>query len=537
MKLQVVLVSIILLALALLLFPSEVRAHEPHVCPDDFPESPELSGHIRQEQIVSGKLTFGEMFDAGRLLFESVFNICDGQGRPGTTGSGEGRLPGQPTFIRTSAPDSSSCAGCHSQPRSGGSGGFVANVFVLAQAIDPVTDSVSPALSNERNTLGMFGAGPIEMLGREMTAELQSILEAALNKAVGSGQLIIKSLDTKGVHFGEIYVYPNGFVDTRAVKGIDPDLIIKPFHQAGVVRSIREFTDNAMNHHHGMQAEERFDLNPDKGPDFDRDAISHELTIGDITAITIFQAGLGTPGRVLPTDNATRTLVEEGEMLFDQVGCTSCHVPEFILKSRFYIEPNPLNPPGTFNEMEQSFSFDMTRDGEKPRLEKAFDGGAVLRPYTDLKRHNLCDSPDHPDPIRFFCNEQLAQGRPDQDDKPGEEYFLTRKLWDVGSSAPYGHRGDLTTITEAILAHGGEARGQRDAFVALSQIEQKAIVEFLKTLQILPSGSPRVVTDSYHGVQDTLIPGSSLLAFGFLTARLFLLYKPLFGWFRKQIPI
>ena len=33
--------------------------------------------------------------------------------------------------------------------------------------------------------------------------------------------------------------------------------------------------------------------------------------------------------------------------------------------------------------------------------------------------------------------------------RPTEE-FLTRKLWDVGSSDPYGHRGDLTTMTEAI---------------------------------------------------------------------------------------
>jgi hypothetical protein len=40
----------------------------------------------------------------------------------------------------------------------------VANVFVLAQAKDPVTFSVGPEDSNERNTLGMFGSGAIEML-------------------------------------------------------------------------------------------------------------------------------------------------------------------------------------------------------------------------------------------------------------------------------------------------------------------------------------------------------------------------------------
>ena len=157
--------------------------------------------------------------------------------------------------------------------------------------------------------------------------------------------------------------------------------------------------------------------------------------------------------------------------MFEAVGCTECHIPEMSLESRQFVEPNPLNPPGTFNDVTQSFVFDMTMQGEGRRLERAAGGGAVVRAYTDLKRHNLCDLPDDPDPIQHFCNEQLVQGRPDQDGRPGTEFFLTRKLWDVGSSAPYGHRGDLTTIAEAILAHGGEARVARDTFDALPFVD------------------------------------------------------------------
>ena len=91
--------------------------------------------------------------------------------------------------------------------------------------------------------------------------------------------------------------------------------MIKPFHQAGVVVSVREFTVNAFNHHHGMQAEERFDLNPAKGfdQDFDEDGVERELTVGDITAATIFQAALGVPGQVLPRRPAERRSVREGE--------------------------------------------------------------------------------------------------------------------------------------------------------------------------------------------------------------------------------
>jgi cytochrome c peroxidase len=140
----------------------------------------------------------------------------------------------------------------------------------------------------------------------------------------------------------------------------------------------------------------------------------------------------------------------------------------------------------------------MTRDGPSPRLERTSSGGAIVRAYTDLKRHNLND-----DRYRHFANERLPQGKLNgfaQEDeftipcppRPLEE-FLTRKLWDVGNTMPYGHRGDLTTIEEAIHFHGGEARSSRDAFFTLPEADQDAVLEFLLTLQILPDGSPRVV--------------------------------------------
>lgn len=482
----------ILLGLGILLLsaPLQALAHTPHVCPDDYPDAPMLSGHLNQEDIANGKMTFDEIFAAGKLLFDVNFNMCDGQGRPATTGGGDKREPDEPAFSRISAPDANSCFGCHNQPRSGGGGDIVANVFVLAQNFDPVVHTDDPQFSNFRNTLGMFGSGPIEMLAREMTADLLALKEAAVQEAAETGEPVTISLDTKGINFGTLTVNPDGSFDLTNLQGVDPDLIVKPFHQAGRVISLREFTNNAMNHHHGMQSEERFDLNPDKGVDFDEDGISHELSIGDITAATIYQAALGVPGQVLPDDPEGRAIVAQGEELFDAVGCTGCHIPELKLNSRMFVEPNPYNPPGNWSDASLAYSYDMTTTGEGPYLER--DGeGAIVRAYTDLKRHNLCD-----EEITHYCNEILTQGRFDQGGQSGAYYFLTRKLWDVGNSAPYGHVGDLTTITQAILMHGGEGRESRDAFVALTTAEQEAIVRFLKTLQILPAGSDRVITES-----------------------------------------
>jgi hypothetical protein len=231
-------------------------------CPLDIPDRPALPEHIEQDDINDGTLSFDEVFEQGRQLFVTAFNRCDGQGRPSTTGTGNHREPDEPTFSRISAPDSNSCAGCHNQPRNGGAGDFVANVFVLGQGADPVLESTSSEFSNNRNTLGMFGAGPIEMLAREMTVTLHQLRSEALENARATRRSVTISLDTKGINFGSLTAFPDGTLDTSDVKGVDADLIIRPFHQAGVVVSLREFTVNAMNHHHGIQAEERFDLNP-----------------------------------------------------------------------------------------------------------------------------------------------------------------------------------------------------------------------------------------------------------------------------------
>jgi hypothetical protein len=471
---------VISVGLASMGLPLCLTAHEPHTCPPGLSDEPALAGHVEQADILKGRFSFDQLMEAGKRLFLTSFNVCDGQSRRASTGTGEKRIPDQPAFSRTSGPDAGSCVACHVQPRIGGSGDFVANVFVLAQAADPVAASIDSTVGNERNTLGMFGAGAIEMLAREMSAEL-----GAQVRDLPDGTHILM---TKGVQF-EVTVTGGKVV---ASKGVDTDLVIKPFHQAGVVVSLREFTVNAFNQHHGMQAEERFDLNLTKGanPDHDEDGVRRELTVGDITAATLFQAALGVPGRVLPDDPKARSTVQRGEVLFEAIGCTFCHVPIMKLNSRFFVEPNPNNSSGNFHDSGQSYSFDLTRQGEYPRLEPTADGGALVRAYTDLKRHNLCDPEDMPNAIRHFCNEKLPQNRPDQDGRPGQEFFITRKLWDLGSSNPFGHRGDLTTCAEAILAHGGEARASRDRFVALLPEEQAAVVAFLKTLQIVPQLPP-----------------------------------------------
>lgn len=442
-------------------------------CDAEYPETPNYDSHFELNDILSGHYSVRDIYNHGKQLFIVKPNICDGLGRPATTGTGEKREPVQPGFIRTSGPDSNACGGCHSQPTIGGSGDFVANVFVLAQAHDPVIDTVAPEFSNERNTLGMYGSGAIELLALEMTNDLRQQVSK-----LGDG---VHTLTTKGIQF-EVEI-SNGTV-TRSI-GIDTDLVVKPFHQSGVVVSLREFTVNAFNHHHGIQAEERFDLNAAKGfeSDYDEDGVERELTLGDISAITLFQALLPIPEQVLPSSKEERLAIQHGDELFNSIGCADCHTPMMALNSTLYSDVNPYNPDGTFRDITRSFTVDLLKAGPAPRLKSNSKKEVLVRAYTDLKRHNLCDDEYDADSITYYCNEFLDQGRPSHDGNRGSEYFLTRKLWDAGSSAPYGHRGDLSTLTEAILFHGGEARNARDRFADLDAEAKRDIISFLKSLR------------------------------------------------------
>jgi CxxC motif-containing protein (DUF1111 family) len=453
-------------------------------------DDPAVSAHVDQDDVDAGVYTPEALFALGEVLFTASFNTLDGAGRPATTGTGAPRTPvGVPdNFNRVSAPDANSCAGCHNVPRSGGGGDNVANVFVLAQQYplvnfdggegDAFTDLTLDTAGNERNTLGMFGSGYVELLAREMTADLQAIRDDAIAQAALAAADVTLPLATKGVSFGSITALAAGGTDTGAVEGVDADLIVKPFHQKGVVVSLRQFSNNAMNHHHGMQPSERFG----DGVDHDADGMADELGDGDMTAVTLYQAMLPVPGRLMPADAGELESVERGEALFTSTGCATCHVPSLVLESPIFSEPGPYNPAGNLQvaDVPAPLAFDLTTHGVGPRLPRESDGTVLVPAFTDLKRHDL--GPD-------LDNETVVQGG------VPTSVFITRKLWGMANEPPFLHHGRALTIDEAIVKHGGEALAARVAYEALSPGERASIVDFLKTLQVLPPNSPLEVTE------------------------------------------
>ena len=468
----------------------------------------------------------------GKQLFTANWTIQEGQGRPMAKGVGTPTPLSDPSaplvfprnFNRLSSPEANSCAGCHNVPIPGGAGDIVANVFVLAQRFDSVTLDHSDTLptkgavdesgnfvtlhsvANSRATPGMFGSGYLEMLAREITADLRAI-QSTIQPGQGAALL------SKGIGFGRLARNSDGTWDASSVVGLPPQalnstgpgnpptLILQPWHQVGNAVSIRQFTTNAFNHHHGMQATERFGM----GTDQDGDGIVNELTQADITAATLFQAAMAVPGRVIPDDPNLQVAILNGETLFSKIGCAGCHIPSLPLKNGIYTEPNPYNPPGNLQPGQaQTYTLDLgDRLLPHPRLTPV-DGVIHVAAYTDFKLHNITSGPN--DPNAEPLNQNQAAGS--RAFFAGNQFFLTKRLWNVGSSPNHYHHGQYTTIRESILAHAGEAQAVQENFTRLNSYDQGSIIEFLKTLKVLPTGTKALIVDERNRPIEWPPPGS-----------------------------
>lgn len=154
-----------------------------------------------------------------------------------------------------------------------------------------------------------------------------------------------------------------------------------------------------------------------------------------VLAVTRYLQTLGVPAR-RELDDPVAT---QGEVLFYEVGCASCHTPTFVT--------------GTVAGV--------------PSV-----GNQVIHPYTDLLLHDM--------------GNDLADRRPDFQAN-GKEW-RTPPLWGIGlvkavnGHTNFLHDGRARDLMEAVLWHGGEAKKSRDAVLALPAPARAALIRFLESL-------------------------------------------------------
>jgi hypothetical protein len=219
----------------------------------------------------------------------------------------------------------------------------------------------------------------------------------------------------------------------------------------------------------------------------------------------MFQATMAVPGQVIPNDAAIELAIRNGERLFDEVGCNSCHIDALPLDHRgwIYSEPSPYNPVGNLRVGQENYpltappvTVDLTSSHlPQPRLRPNERGVVMVSAYTDLKLHDISATSDATaDPECEPLDQNQPAGSPGFFN--GNCKFITRKLWGFyNQGGAFMHHGKFTTAREAVEAHYGEALAQRKAFDALPVERQNELIEFLKSLQVLPLNAKSLVVD------------------------------------------
>jgi len=331
----------------------------------------------------------------------------------------------------------------------------------------------------------------------------------ASDAAVGTaGAAREARLVSKGVDFGVLRVAADATLDTSGLRGIDADLVVKPFGWKGTLATIASFSAEALQLHAGVQSDEliargapgllhpggagdgpnRAGADPGgagDGPnragadpaDPDGDGIRGEIGRGPFAAMVAHLALLelplmtplvqdqvpppAAPGLLAPATTGFANDLRRGREQFHAIGCAGCHVPMLVLESPM-LEVDGLPP------------IDLSRAMRAPRLGyDAQAGGYPVWLFSDLKRHDMGD-------------ENAA--RHDQNGVTARMY-LTPRLWGVADSAPYLHDGRAPSLDYAIAGHGGEGAAARAAYATLSHEERGALRVYLMSLR----RAPRVV--------------------------------------------
>lgn len=168
-----------------------------------------------------------------------------------------------------------------------------------------------------------------------------------------------------------------------------------------------------------------------------RQLAQHTSEVSDkiLSDVVAYSCLLGVPARRKVSDS----VVQRGQRLFSEAGCTKCHLP--VLKTA------------------SSWKF--------PEL-----AGQIIRPYTDLLLHDMGDA--------------LSDHRPSFEAEGRE--WRTPPLWGIGlvekvnGHTSFLHDGRARNLSEAILWHDGEAKASGATFRSMPRMDREALLEFLKSL-------------------------------------------------------
>ena len=476
----------------------------------------------------------------GRELFLREFSRDDGAF--GNAGALAGPVLEDETTHMASRDHVASCALCHNVPfRDGGAG---ATIFKNG--------------GTGRNTMHLFGAGLLEMLAWQIRQDLLALGDRDRDGFVRTGEaddvqaLVETGVPGVTVDFGRFgdgdgdgkpdlnpvclvwYVDGNGKRVPWARRLDDPGVAGYSFevqvfgwgHRKGAMAStLRAFSAGAFDQHAGLQAHDPtlaeepaadglaglsllgaqqlasgrprdrgavVDARGVSQDDPDRDGVVEEISQGDLDLVELYLLNHPAPAEVASTPQR-----ERGRALMGELGCATCHVPDWTLRAASLDDPDPhRRVPGDRRFFELVVSPEGGTGPLAGRLSTVRRGAAarVSGVWSDLAHHDVGPA---------FHQVQF--------DGSVLTRFRTAPLWGVGSSAPYGHDGASLDLDAVIRRHGGEAAASAAAYGGLGDSDREAVLGFLRGLVLygvddLPAdvdGDGRVAEHFVVAGQDT----------------------------------
>ena len=421
-------------------------------------------------RIAKGDICLGDLADRGQLVFEHEFTYADGLGGGGasTSAAGPFRRVHDGLF---GGPETLSCPSCHWIGGPNGAGAETDNAFLQG-------DGKGTPSGDARNPPALMGLGVVQALGREMTRDLQQQRTDLARDATRAGAVRETRLSTKGVDFGVLRASAKGELDVSGVRGVDPDLVVRPFGWKGTAATFADFSSEALQVHMGIQsnailAAASRDVvgHGNDADDPDADGIRRELGDGPFSAMMAYLALFEMPiiepliqyqqlpaaaqALLPPTTTSFAEDFARGRAQFRKLGCASCHTPMLVLK----------DPIVTIDGMPP---IDLSQNMLEPAL--AYDetvGGYPVWLFSDLRRHDM-------GPANAARHVQRGVARNE---------YLTPRLWGVADSAPYLHDGRAPSFDYAIAGHDGEGAAARAAFATLSFEDKGGLRVYLMSLR------------------------------------------------------
>lgn len=336
-----------------------------------------------------------------------------------------------PLYVRTA------CGACHKEGARGP--GLVQKMAVVGgDGFTAASDQSKLAFGHTiRLGLAAGATTPISAPADDATVKVSTrlgppVLGRGFMEAVADAEILRVEAEQKtradGIHghVNRVVYASEANVDTTffSYKKGDANLIGR-FGVKARVATIDDFVADAYQGDMGITTPMRpVELpNPDGLTDDKKPGI--DLEIDHVNRIAFYLRRIAIPRRVGLTD--------QGIALFASTKCSACHVPSMKTRVDYPI-------------------------GQMANVDAAI--------YTDMLLHDMGPA--------------LADGM--TDGAAGSSDFRTAPLIGVRFAKTFLHDGRVTDLTEAILAHGGEAKVAVDAFRALSPADRDALVAFVQAL-------------------------------------------------------